>query len=273
MIIKGAMDTTVPVMGVIVQVVNASGTANYPVQVNGKYFAAQVPVAVDSNIITVIATDQNSVQHQTSISVTATVQADNVTLTAAPGTGIMTEKQGGVTSLDVALSASTAMSNPIATYALDFSGSGTTEVTCYSHSGLTASYQHTGLYLTQVNATDTAGTTYSDTTIVNVSDFDALKVVLTQVWDGMKTALLSGAVETALGNVIDSKKDLYRTMFTEIGLSNIQSLLSTNLGFELESFNGNSAECGIIREENSEVYSYPISFTKDASGAWKIRGF
>ncbi len=272
-IVKGAMDTTIPVNMVSVLVTTATGSASYPAQVNGKYFAAQVPVTSDVTTISAIATDQTGTQHQASVSVTVTEQPDNLTLNASPSTGITTLKQNGLTTLDVSLMSIPTITAPIASYAWDFKGSGSNDVTCYSHSDVVASYQQTGLYLTKVTITDTGGKTYTDTAIVNAVEPTELKNILQATWNRVKTALLAGDIETSLIEVMDSKKDIYRTMFTQLGINNIQSLLETSTDFEVENFNGNTAECGIIREESDGVYSYPIGFAKDANGIWKIRGF
>jgi hypothetical protein len=256
-IIKGAMDTTVPVMGVIVQVTNASGTATYPVAVNGKYFAAQVPLAINSNTITVIATDQNSAAHQTSISVTGVAPMNTVDLQAMPNAGIMTLKQSGQTTLDVIVSATPSLQNPIANYAWDFNGTGSTELTCYSHATVTASYQQTGLYLTQVAVADTAGNTYDDTVIVNVMDKNTIDTGFKQIWNGIKTALINGNVASAVGYFNSSAQSRYSEIFMALG-QNLQSI-----GQSMQEMYGGQ----------TTPITYYIYFTKDSNGAWALDRF
>ncbi len=272
-IVKGAMDTTIPVNSVMIVVSSGTGTAGYPAQVNGKYFAAQISVTADINTISAIATDQTGSQHPATVSVTVTTQPDNVTLQASPNTGIPTLKQSGKTLLDVALMTSASLTTAVASYDWDFSGTGASDLTCFSHSNVTASYEQVGLYLTTVTVTDTAGKTYTDTVIVNVVDANEASAPLIATWKRVKTALIAGEVETALNEIVDSEKDAYRTMFTQIGISNIKTLMATGADFELESYSGNTAECGVIRQESDGIYSYPIGFAKDANGVWKIRGF
>jgi hypothetical protein len=169
-IVKGAMDTTIPVKSVMVVVSGGTGTIGYAAQVNGKYFAAQIPVTADINTISAIATDQTGAQHQASVSVTVTTQPDNVNLLASPNVGIPTLKENGQTLLDVSLMSTTTITIPVRSYAWDFNGSDAIALTCYSHSNVTASYQQTGLYLTTVTVADAAGNHFTDTTIVNVVD-------------------------------------------------------------------------------------------------------
>jgi alpha-tubulin suppressor-like RCC1 family protein len=274
-IVKGAMDTTVPVMSAIVTVKSQDGTETYRAiaHINGQYFAAQVQVAADTGSITVIVTDQNNAQHQASVSVYPVIQSSTVDLIAVPGAGIPTLKENGKATLDAALEATASLLNTVASYAWDFSGAGSNNLTCYSHSGVTASYEQTGLYLTQVTVTDTTGHQYQDTVIVNVLDADETRSAFTVIWNRLKTALLIGDIETALNEVVDSKKDEYRNMFTQLGVDKINSLLANNTDFELDIYRDNTAECGVIREESDGVYSYPVGFVKDANGVWKIRGF
>ena len=185
-IVKGAMDTTVPVNGVLVVVSSTTGTVGYPAQVNGKYFAAKVQVTADTQTITAIATDQNGIQHLASVSVSPEIQSGTVDLSAAPTAGIMTLKQNGQTTLDVGLMTQASTMNPITSYKWDFDGSGTDDLTCYSHSNVNVSYEHVGLYLSQVTVTDTAGNHYKDTVIVNVVDKNEMDNIFKQIWNGMK---------------------------------------------------------------------------------------
>jgi len=44
-------------------------------------------------------------------------------------------------------------------------------------------------------------------------------------------------------------------------------------GVELESIYDHSAQCGMIRKEKGELFSYPISFVEYEKGIWKIYSF
>ena len=272
-IIKGAMDMTIPVNTVSVLVTNSTGSTSYLAQVNGKYFAAQVTLFTGDNNIMVTSTDQNSGQHQATVVVIGAALPESVQLLASPNVGIPTLNASGQTLLDVALLTNISLENPVKNYAWDFNGSSTNSLMCYSHSNVTASYQQVGLYLSTVTVTDSAGNKYKATVIVNVVDATEMTSAFKTIWNRAETALIAGDVETALNEVVDSKKDLYRNMFTQLGISNIQSLLATSTDIELESYSGNTAECGVIRQESDGIFSYPIGFAKVTNGVWKIRGF
>ncbi|MCK9417800.1 MAG: hypothetical protein M0R70_00295 [Nitrospirae bacterium] len=268
-IIKGAMDNTVPVMGVVVQVINSAGTGTYPVVVNGKYFAAQVPLAPDSNIIKVIATDQNNAQHQTSITVTGVIQSNNVNIYAAPTAGIPTLKQNGRTLLNVALNTTTSISNPVKRYAWDFNGSGTSQLTCYSHSNVTASYEHVGLYLANVTVTDTAGSHYTETAIVNVVDAGVMNSTLRAIWNNIKSALANQDIPTALNSFADSAKNIYGYHY-QILLDHLPEVSQGMTDITVLKVGDNIAECEMRIIENGSEAAYYVVFTKDNNGIWRL---
>jgi hypothetical protein len=275
-IIKGAMDTTIPVNTVSVLVTSSTGSASYLAQVNGKYFAAQVTLATGDNTITVTATDQNSGQHQASVIVTGTAQTNTVDLQASPNVGIPTLKPSGQTLLEVALMTSTSLQNPVKNYAWDFNGSGTNSVTCYSHSNVTASYQQTGLYLTTVDITDTAGNHYTDTVIVNVVDASQMDSIFKPIWNGLKNALKDGNTTSALNYIAPSSRQKYSEAFTALQADIVQ--IATNMqDVEIVYVNDAVTKYRIKREQTINgqysTISYYIYYRKDSNGQWLIDEF
>ena len=268
-IIKGAMDNTIPVMGVIAQVVNSLGTTTYPVAVNGKYFAAQVPLAADSNTLKVIATDQNNVQHQASITVTGVTQTNTVDLYASPNTGIMTLKQNGQTTLDVILSATPSLQNSVASYAWDFNGTGSSELTCYNHANVTVNYQQTGLYLTQVAVMDTAGNTNKDTAIVNVVNSIDIDNICKAIWNNVKNALNSNNIPIALSNIASRSRNTYSDNFNLLQ-SHLQEIASDMNDVNIVRVKDNAAEYEMRKTEGGVEHAYYVKFVKDEDGVWRL---
>jgi hypothetical protein len=270
------MDTTIPVNSVMVVVSSSTGTAGYAAQVNGKYFAAQIPVTADVTTISAIATDQTGTQHQASVSVTVETLPDSVTLSAAPSVGIMTLKQSGQTSLDVALMSTPAMTAPVASYAWDFSGTGSNNLTCYNHSNVTASYQQVGLYLTQVAVTDLAGNTYRHAAIVNVLDLASTDALFKQIWGGMKGKLESQDIEGAVGYFNTQSQDRYREIFTALS-SVLPGMAHDMQDIQLVYVNDNTAKYRIRKNETyggqTMAITYYIYFTRNDNGLWTIDSF
>jgi hypothetical protein len=273
-ILKGAMDTTLPVVSVSVIVTAVTGSTTSLAQVNGKYFAAQVAIASGDNTITVTATDQNGGQHQASVTVIGTGETDRVTLTASPSTGIPTLKQSGETLLDVALRTSASLTTAASSYAFDFSGSGTSELTCYSHPDVTVSYEQVGLYLTTVTVTDSAGNQYKDTAIVNVLDKEEMDNQFKAIWSGMKEALLAGDITTATADFNENSKSRYQQVFAEmIAANSVGAIYSGITEIVVSSIDDTVAEYWAIRQESDGIYAYPITFVKNSDGVWEIMGF
>jgi len=274
-IIKGAMDTTIPVSAVSVLVTNSTGSASYLAQVNGKYFAAQVPITTGDNTITVTATDYLNVQHQASVIVSGTGQTANVTLTASPNVGIPMLKQSGQTLLDVALMTSASLTTTVANYAWDFSGTGFSDLTCYSHSNVNVSYEHVGLYLTTVTVADTAGHTFKDTAIVNVLDRNEQDNFFKQIWNGMKNALAAGDTATALNFIMPTSRQKYSEAFTTLQ-ADIAQIAADMQDIEIV-YAGETVAKSRIRKDQiidgqMETITYYIYFG-NRNGVWQIEQF
>ena len=276
-IIKGAMDTTIPINTVSVIVTNNTGSTSYLAQVNGKYFAAQVSLSAGDNTITVTATDQNSGKHQASVSVTGTVQSNNVELQASPNIGIPTLKESGQTLLDVSLMTSVSLTTTVESYAWDFNGSGTNQLTCYSHSNVNVSYEYVGLYLTTVTVNDTVGNRYMETKIMNVLDITSTDALFKQIWNGMKNKLSSQDVEGAVSYISNNgARAKYRNVFQQL-LPQLPAIAGNMKDVSLDYVSSDVAEYRINRTENvsgqTTEITYFIYFRKDENGVWQLESF
>ena len=275
-IVKGAMDTTVPVNSVMIVVSNTTGTAGYFAQVNGNYFAAKVSVTADTHTITAIATDQTGTQHQTSVSVTVNAQTGSIDLLATPGTGIPLPKQGGTPSLDVSLMSKPTITSPVNSFAWDFDGSGSDDLTCYSHSSVKASYQQTGLYLTKIAIADSQGNTFTDIAIVNVVDRNQMDAVFKPIWNGMKNALKSGDAAGALNYILPASRQKYSNTFIALQ-ANISEIANGMQDIELAYVSDTVARYRIRRDHlvfgQYRTITYYIYYRKDQNGQWMIDEF
>jgi hypothetical protein len=112
-----------------------------------------------------------------------------------------------------------------------------------------------------------------DTVIVNVLNRAEIEALLQAEWEGMKTALMSGDIETAINSYVDNSKNRYRDKFTQMGHSKVNSIFSSIGNFELSHMNGQVAECRVVRVESDGTFSYPVTFVLDENGIWKIMGF
>jgi hypothetical protein len=278
-IVKGAMDTTLPVNNVMIVISSGTGTAGYIAQVNGKYFAAKVPIGEETTTISAIATDQTGSTHKASVTVSVTALSSSVNLMASPGEGIPLQKGTNPATLEVNLVSTTTMTSPVVRYAWDFEGAGTENVTCYSHDNILASYQQTGLYLTQVMVMDSAGNQYKDTAIVNVLDKTEIDSKLKVIWNGMKGALIQGHADEAAGYFSSSTRSRYTEIFTALGQDqqNLQAIGQNMQDIQIIYVTDTTAKYRIKRDEvhGGQILpiTYYIYFTKDSNGAWVLDRF
>ena len=133
--------------------------------------------------------------------------------------------------------------------------------------------QAEGIYTFTAKVSDSTGTFYEDKIDIIALSKAELENRLVSKWEGMKGALLSGNMEVALSFFVPGAQDRYRQVFEELGSDGINSLFSSINGVELDTASGRAAEGGLIREENGNTYSYPITFVQDQNGIWKIMGF
>lgn len=92
--------------------------------------------------------------------------------------------------------------------------------------------------------------------------------------DAMINCLSRGDIDGALAYFIPDMRQHHRTVF-EI-LKKEKSLVAAMKGYRgihLESYYGNFAQVGAIREEANGTYSYPVMLVKDERGKWWIRSF
>ena len=89
----------------------------------------------------------------------------------------------------------------------------------------------------------------------------------------MRLLLLNGDIESALNYFVIASTESYNSLFTDLGPDNIITIFSGLTTLGIQSSIGQTIYCGVIREENGERYSYPVTFVKDENGLWKILGF
>jgi hypothetical protein len=129
------------------------------------------------------------------------------------------------------------------------------------------------LYLTTVTVTDTAGNHFTDTTIVNVVNSIDIDNICKAVWNGMKTALLAGNIDGALGYFTEPGKERYRQAFTAVGSANINSIFTSITELRFKNTYGPVAEYLALRTEPDGTFAYPVTFVQDENGIWRIMGF
>ncbi len=241
-----------------------------PAEQQGTGFAAIVPLLQSQNTITATATNIYGIEEQAIITVNTDTAQEQVRLIVNPASGIMTVQAGGTTGFVTFMSIETYLTDTVESYVWDLNGDGSAEQSGDLLTQMTATYQIPGLYFPTVMVTDTMGNVYTESAIVNVLDRSAMGSLFRAKWEGMKTVLAAGDIESSLSYFLLPVRDKYRRMFTELGHQTLNSIFSSNYDLKLDTLSDREAECGALRLENGKSYSYPVMFIKDADGLWKI---
>jgi hypothetical protein len=229
-----------------------------------QFVASHVPLQQGANTITAIATDAAGNSVSTSITVTATIPANYIRITA--------DTEMGISPLDTTLRIEGSFSfaqAPVLTYA----GPGEVQVienptpNEYRMRMTTA-----GIYTFMAEAKDPQGNTYTDTVTVTVltkAEFDAL---LQARWEGMRDALANNDVNKALSYFDDSSRNGYRELF--FALSGYLPQIAQELAdIQFIRMVGTSAEYDIRTIRDGREYSFYLLLVKDKNGLWKISSF
>jgi len=103
---------------------------------------------------------------------------------------------------------------------------------------------------------------------------DQIMGTLESVWNKMSKALVSGDVGTAINYFSVFTRDEYRRRLSGLSKAQFDSIFKNSKGIHLDAlYEGNVAECGIMREEKEGTFSYPVRFVRDPDCVWRINGF
>jgi hypothetical protein len=128
-----------------------------------------------------------------------------------------------------------------------------------------------GLYYVTAEAVYN-NTTYSDTVALLVNDQATLDAILKSIYNGMKTALANGDINTALSYIAEESRDLYAYNFNLLHdqLSEISSKLND---IQLDNVTDGKADYSMDIEFEGDSYNMLVRFVKDNDGIWRIKFF
>jgi len=239
------------------------------VTVNGKvamvagseFVANHIPLAGGANIILATATDTEENTVNTSIIVNADTTGEFVSITA--------NTESGISPLEVMLTVDSSLD--LTNASLTHTGPGEVEFLSTTMTEYRVRLREEGIYYFTVSLSS-GGTGYEDALAVVVVSKTDIEGLLRAKWEAMKRALRAGDTETSLNYFVAGARDQYRQIFTALITEEINSIFS-DLEFELETLTGRLGECGVVRIEEGEAYSYPVTFVQDENGIWRIMGF
>jgi hypothetical protein len=260
-IVQGIVTTSADEVGVVVN--------GYPAQVNGnRWFVNNLPLVEGDNSITVTATqpDGATASHSIPVSVDTSVPIDWIELHLSP--------ESGIAPLNSYLKVEPHLSFTPTTWNIGTIGPAQ-DVTMQSTSDTEheLTFPTPGFYTIIFTMSDDQGNETSGEIMVDVIDGVMLEELLNLRWNAMTTDLLAGNSESALGYFVAASQDKYRTVFTTLGSSKLNSIFSGSGNISIDVSYGKTAKCGINRVESNQTYSYPLTMIKDENGLWKITGF
>jgi len=229
----------------------------------GQFFVNHVPLADGDNTITVKATDAGGNTNELSITVTADIERPSITLSLSDYNGIAPFEP--VLMVDSALTADS----------MSFSDNGAGQILYLDgaeEGERIARISSQGCYFITAHAS-ISGVDLTDTVGVVVYDTAGLDAMLRQKWESMRTALLSGDIETAVKDIASRTQDAYRAIFTSLTPEQ-RACLASELGdIQLIKTRLDGVEYDIQTTRNGTRYSFFLLFEKDADGRWKIANF
>jgi PKD repeat protein len=251
-------------------IINSTGNET-GVTVNGivatvyenQFMANHVPLVDGADTIIITATDTAGNTATTTITVNAVTTGNYIRLTS--------NIESGIPPLEVSLRIGGSFN--IENSSLNVTGPVQPEVLSSEVDEYTIRMTAEGIYYFTVSVTGPDDIVYEDTIAIVVMNKTQMNNLLKGKWEGMKTALLEGDIETSVAYFVSASQDRYRQTFTELSTDQLNAVFSNIIDLKVDDFNDGTAECGAIRVESDGPYSYPVTFVENENGIWKIMGF
>jgi len=230
--------------------------------VNQDQFAvANVPLSLGTNSLVARATNVCGNQAIEEIEVNSVaLNPSPILVTAVPPLGL------------APLTVSFAIPTPptgIVQYQWDFNGTGATDASGQHLTDVTTTYDQPGLFVASVTATDTSGNKLTGSIPVLVLSKSTLAALLQARWSGLKTALGSGDIETAVGLFHPGAAPQFRNVFTSLS-NQLPEIASSLNGAQLSSMFGDVVELITTRTGDNGEIVYFIYMVQDENGLWKF---
>ncbi|MHB1348851.1 MAG: carboxypeptidase regulatory-like domain-containing protein [Desulfobulbaceae bacterium] len=246
------LETGVTVNGVVAQVHNNTFAVNH------------VPVQEGTNSLIVTATDVQGGTVQKTIDVTVLPGPKQVNLVAMLESGLAPVQT------DVRVDGNFPFAEPVK---LSYSGPGNVEYLPNTDPNtFTVKMTEPGLYTFTGEAKDDLGTTHTGTIAILAMDRAQLDTLLQAKWNGMKAALNSGQINSAISYFHPASRSAYQAQFE--ALSSILSQVAGDMGsFRLVEHDGYGAIYDLRTVRNNEELSFQVLFVQDAEGIWRIMNY
>jgi hypothetical protein len=253
LLVRGGVEAAGQEVGVTVNGIVAA--------VQNAIFAVQVPVTVDSTLLTATVTGSGGATASHSAAVTVVTSATPVaTLTPTPVAGAtpMTVQftLGGITATSIAL---------------DLDGDGLVDFTGASLDGQRFTYTQPGLYFPSATVSDGQGSQFTLTAVVLVETPAVASARFQGLWNTFKTRLVAGDISGALVYLSPTIQSEFGQLFQALG-SNLPTIAASLEDLALVEQLDDLAEAAVVRQEGGTPFLYFIYFSRDGLGRWRIEG-
>jgi hypothetical protein len=233
----------------------------------GHFVANHVPLEQGENTITVTAVDMEGNTETDSINVYVEEIANYVRITADPESGVAPFE----TTLRIEASFGFNASS------LRHTGPGTVEILSNPVPGEYLVRMTTpGLYAFTAQVQDAESNVYTDSVTILVMDLATIDGKLRAKWNAMKSALIAGDNQKALGCFHGGTKSNYDEIFSALGTT-LPGIASAMGEISPVYHRDRISKYRIRREEvvQGQTYNitYYIYFVKDSNGLWQIESF
>ena len=229
----------------------------------GGTFAVEVPIVATASALAVTAVDG------TGASVTETV-AIQVTDTASAARSVPASPAAGFAPHSVQFGV---MSLPPGTYAVDLESDGTADVVGPKPDGRAFTYAAPGVFVATLSTVGADGIAARWRSAVRVYDRASLEIELRGVWSGIKEALAAGEPDVAASFVHSARRPVWRDAFIQLLSAGPVDAGGMFTDIAVLGFEGDHVECEMMRAVDGLMYSFPVTFTMDTDGRWRLWQF
>src|SRR5438034_1058873 len=251
LLVRGTVDAGGQEAGVTVNGIVAA--------VEAPVFAVQVPVTVDTTVLTATVTGSSGTTTSPSVTVsvfTSPTPVGSLTPTPVAGVAPLTVEftLGGIAARNVTL---------------DADGDGLTDFTGASLEGQRFVYPQPGLYFPAATVSDGQGGQFTAATVVLVEPPTAVNARFESLWNLFKDRLVAGDIPGALAHLSPAIQSQFSEVFQALG-SNLPDIAASLERLVVVERVDDLAEAAVVRQEGATAFLYFIYFRRDRLGRWLI---
>jgi len=227
--------------------------------VEGRIFAVQVPVTVDTTLLTATVTGPGGATASHGIAI-------GVSTSSSPVPVLAPTPAGGVAPLTVqfALGGITPSS-----LMLDADGDGLADFAGTSLEGQRFTFTQPGLYFPTAAVSNGQGGQFTVTTVVLVESPAVATARFQGLWNSFKARLVAGDTSGALLHLSPTIQSQFGQVFQALG-SNLPTIAASLEDLVVVERLVDLAEAAIVRQEGGTSFLYFIYFRQDGLGRWLI---